>query len=76
MTITVTVEELRAYEEAMRKWHGERSQLIETLLKNAPIYVDHSSFSSHRAGNVDEKLSTAIADWERTNPKPTLLPRV
>ncbi len=71
MTITVTVEELRAHEAACIQWAVKRSEFYG---RQHVLVTDQSTFSSRiepRAGFL-----AAMEHWDRENPAPRLIPAV
>jgi hypothetical protein len=71
VTITVSVEELRAYELACIAWAAKRSEFYGTQLV---LVQDHTNFRSH----VEKRPTfvTNLQNWDRENPAPRLLPAV
>jgi hypothetical protein len=71
MTITVTVEELRAYEKACFAWAHKRSEYFATQL----VLVS-SEGGLNRSVEQRPGIVAAIAHWEKENPAPRLIPSV
>ncbi len=70
MTITVTVEELRAYEDAMTRWGAERAVAVA---KAVPYYRSPGGFESTRD---EEAMGRFVEKWDKENPPPRLIPKV
>lgn len=67
MTITVSIEELKDYEDRCVKWGVQRGQEIERT-----ITTHHSDpFSQTRKPNVE-----ALKKWDAEHPFPKVLPNV
>ncbi len=71
MTITVSIEELRDYENRMSKWGGARAQFIASIATQV----------CDRGYGVTQTIRTqispdAIEKWDRENPAPKLIPPV
>jgi hypothetical protein len=68
MTITVTIEELRAYEAAQDKWLIQRTGFLQQIVS------DNHDIS--RMGRMNEFYIRQMTDWDAKNPRPTLIPKV
>ena len=72
MTITVTVEELRAYHTRLSEWNNKQCAVAlkyiwehgEELYRNMP------------AINVEAPINAELREWTKTNPRPLLIPHV
>lgn len=67
MTITLTIEELKAHESALNSWVGNRSQYAAKWL-----YDNADSMISF--GGKVEQYNLALKKWDSGNPPPRLLP--
>jgi hypothetical protein len=66
MTITVTVEELRAHDAALNKWHYERvAQATEKV-----------EFGFAQEETILRLNRRKFTDYEKNTPKPTLIPPI
>ena len=71
MTITLTIEELRAFESQCKTWTHARADLIaKTIIKSADRLCDPFAPVTHSI-NLD-----AVAKWDAANPFPKLIPSV
>lgn len=68
MTITLTVEEIRAYQERMKEWHEARADFI------AEAYVTRRYPTGEVARTAP--CPKTVETWEAENPYPKLIPSV
>lgn len=64
MTITVSIEELRAFESALQKWHMERAEFIVKRMES----LLNEPFANHVMLDRD-----FLTKYDREHPKPTLI---
>ena len=67
MNITLSIEELREYEDKMQKWFSERISNIEK-----------TTLFSHERGGYETRFSGKLPfdEWIKQNPMPKLIPSV
>lgn len=74
MNITLTVEELYAHNNKLKKWVYRRAVFtVEHLGKGAVIETDQSGKVTAKAPT---DLAEAIEKWDERHPIPTLIPKV
>ncbi len=71
MTITVTVDELRAHEKAVLAWAHKRSEFYARQL----ILATNHSMMTHAIAERGDAVAKMQA-WETENPAPRLIPSV
>jgi hypothetical protein len=72
MTITVSLEELKKYQEDSRGWGYRRGDFISNWVRQNAHQFD--GFSGR--GIEVTRLEKDIAVWDEKNPQPTLVPPV
>ena len=72
MNITVTVEELRAHEKAIKKWHIE---FMQEVVKSMEVSADCRGYSSLKVAVTGAMIKKMI-EWEKAHPFPKLIPSV
>jgi len=65
MTITVTLDELRAYDKALSDWYKSRLMTAEEH-----VVASQGMHTAERR----IRFAKTLDDWTKSNPKPTLIP--
>ena len=71
MQITVSFDEIQAYQQRVHKWAGEAIEFKSELLRD--------QLNPHRFPNITAFLQEGnrrFAEWEKANPFPQFLPKV
>ena len=72
MTINVTVEELRKYQKDIANWNNEQLNVaLEYIWKNG-----EALYYSMPKIDAAKPIELELVEWRKSNPQPTLLPRV
>lgn len=69
MTITVSLEELKKYQEESRGWGFRRGDSISQWVK-----LNSDFRYSGMLGQDSTRLDKELAKWDSENPQPTLIP--
>lgn len=75
MTITVTIDEIRAYQERCQKWTTDRAAIIEHQLREQFKAALHD-FHTRAPFENEKRIKAAVAEWDKTHPMPTIVPTV
>ena len=75
MNLTVSLEELRAHEAAVKEWGMRRAQAAAEWLAACPIDFDHGALTAARRFDRG-KFVAMLEAWDVSNPSPRLIPAV
>lgn len=75
MTISVTPEEIHAFQLRLTTWGLERAQAVADWIEQQPVVTAYADFSSSRRFDR-AKLVKMLADWDAAHPTPKLIPAV